>query len=163
MPIKIAPDPDERARIEAALKRLRANTPDLAAHKTRARRGSLQTNLNTLAAESGMKRHRIERLYPDLAAAATPDRSERVSFIPLRDQRDAARRDKNDAERRLEQSQTYNYRLMELVSKLRAEKQMLSERVAELEGGLGKSDMAGEFFLGTDSVIGVPPMPARKK
>ncbi|TPG40574.1 hypothetical protein EAH79_11815 [Sphingomonas koreensis] len=163
MPIKTAPEPEERAKIEAALKRLRANTPEVAAHKTRARRGSLQTNLHTLANESGVRRHRIEKLYPDLAAAAAADRGEPSSSVPLRDQRDAARRDKKEAERQLEQSQTYNYRLMELVSKLRAEKQLLNERVAELEAGLGRSDIASEFFLGTDTVVGIPPMPARPR
>ena len=163
MPINIAPEADERARIEAALNRLRSNTPEVAAHQTRARRGSLHTNLHTLAKESGVQRHRIEKLYPDLAAAASADRGERGSSVPLRDQRDAARRDKQAAERRLEQSQSYNYRLMELISKLRTEKQMLTERVAELEAGLSGSNVAEDFFLGTDDIIGIPPMPARKK
>jgi len=161
MPIRTAPDAREREKVAKALERLRAKSPDVAKLKERARRGSLQTNLNTLATESGVPRHRIEKLYPDLAAAATADRGERGDSVPLRSQLDAARRDKQLAERRLDQSRTYSFHLFELVSKLRTEKRLLEERVAELEAAPAVAD-AGLPFMGTDNVLGIPPMPAGK-
>lgn len=161
MPIRTTADPTERTRVEKALERLRANEPRIPRHRERARRGSLRTNLNTLSAESGVKRHRIEKLYPELAAAANSDRGEKGTVVPLRKQLDAARRDKQEAERRLGQSNSYNLHLLEKVSQLRAEVRLLKDRVADLEAGVG--DDPGELFLGSDDVIGIPPMPTRKK
>lgn len=161
MPMKTTADPKERARVEQALERLRANEPRLPRHRERARRGSLQTNLNTLTAESGIARHRIEKLYPDLAAQANSDRGEKGTSVPLRKQLDDVRRDKQIAERKLEQSNSYNLHLMEKVSQLRAEVQLLKDRVEDLEAGIG-NDPEG-LFIGTDDVLGIPAMPTRKK
>lgn len=162
MPIRTAPEADERKRVDEALKRLRANEPRAPRLRDRARRGSLQTNLNALAMESEVARHRIEKLYPDLAAAANAVRGERGTAIPLSKQRDAARRDKASAERRLAQSQSYCFRLMERISQFRTEVQTLKDRVAELEAGPSGAG-ADELFIGNDDVIGIPPMPSKRK
>ncbi|MGY2733583.1 hypothetical protein [Sphingomonas sp. UYP23] len=161
MPIKTTADPKERARVEQALGRLRANEPRLPRHRERARRGSLQTNLNTLSAEAGVKRHRIEKLYPDLAAEANSDRGEKGTSVPLRKQLDDARLAKQEAERKLEQSNGINLHLMEKIAQLRADVQLLKDRVADLETGI--DDDPNGLFIGTDDVIGIPAMPTRKR
>lgn len=161
MPMKTTADPKERAIVEQALERLRANEPRLPGHQERARRGSLQTNLNTLTEESGIARHRIEKLYPDLAAQVNSDRGEKRTSVPLRKQLDAVRHDKQVAERKLAQSNSYNLHLMEKVSQLRNEVQLLKDRVADLEAGIG-NDPEG-LFIGSDDVPGIPTMPTRKK
>ena len=162
MPIRTTPDAAERRQVEEALERLRAEKPRTPRLRDRAKRGSLQINLNALATESGVARHRIEKLYPDLAAMATAERGERGSTTPLRHRLDAVRREKLIAERRLGQSQSFSFRLMERISHFRTEVQLLKDRVAELEAGLA-GEGADELFLGTDDVIGIPAMPARNE
>lgn len=163
MPIKTAPDAQEENQVRQALKRLRAGSPKNPRLKERARRGSLHINLNTLALESGVKRHRIEKLYPDLAREANDERGEPGTSIPLKKQLDAARREKARTERRLEQSQAYSFHLMELIQKHRAEEQTLRDRISELESEIAGGGAADDNYFGIDTVIGVPPMPTKKR
>jgi hypothetical protein len=157
MPLRVSPDPAEREALEGAHRRLKEGTPKKAELRVRADRGSLRINLTTLSAESGVKRHRILRLYPDIADAVAQGASERGASPPLRGQLDNVRRLRATAEARLDRSQSYTFRLLERLSQLGTEVKRLQERIDELEKG-GEPD---EPLIGSPAVIGIPSAPPR--
>ena len=163
MAIKSVPTAQERTKVEAALDRLKKGEPKEKSLAERARRGSLKVNLNSLTLESGVKRHRIETLYPDLAADATSQGGERGTSVPLRKQLDERRREKANAEHQLQQAQSYNFHLMERISKYRVEVKLLNERVAELENELANGGPSDTLYFGSDDVIGVPAKTSKRR
>lgn len=163
MAIKTMPTAQERKKVEAALDRLERGEPKEKALVERAHRGSLKVNLNSLTLESGVKRHRIEKLYPDLAERATSQGGERGTAVPLRKQLDERRREKANAKRQLQQAQSYNFHLMERISKYRTEVKLLSERVAELEQELQNGGSSESLYFGSDDVIGVPSKISKRR
>tara|TARA_R110000868_G_scaffold411785_1_gene710578 strand:- start:58626 stop:59144 length:519 start_codon:yes stop_codon:yes gene_type:complete len=163
MAIKTSATAQERKGIEDAFDRLKRGQPKETTLAERARRGSLKVNLHSLTLESGVKRHRIEKLYPDLAAKAAAESGNRGTSVPLRKQLDDSRREKANAQHQLQQAQSYNFHLMERISKFRIEVKLLNERVAELELEVAGGGSSDALYFGSDDVIGVPAKTAKRK
>ncbi|PZU05706.1 MAG: hypothetical protein DI606_19235 [Sphingobium sp.] len=163
MAIKTEPTAQEQKQIEDALDRLERGEPKAKTLAERARRGSLKVNLNSLTLESGVRRHRIVKLYPDLAARAGIQSGERGTTVPLRKQLDDSRREKANAQHQLQQAQSYNFYLMERISKFRIEVKLLNERVAELELEVANGGSSDALYFGSDDVIGVPAKTSKRR
>jgi hypothetical protein len=159
MPLVITPNDDERDRINKAIERIERNEPKEPKLAKRARRQSLKLNLKTVETESGVARHRILRLYPEQAALIASKQPARTEVVPLAQQRDLARKEKAQAERKLELAQSYAYRLLERISLINAERKLLAERVEDLEAQLAGDIADDDAIIGTDRVIGTPSVP----
>jgi chromosome segregation ATPase len=162
LPLVITPDDDERAAVIAAVSRIESNKPTNPKLQPRARRGSLRLNLATVETESGISRHRIVTLYEEQADYISEKQPARSEAVPLTRQRDLARQEKAMALRRLQRSQDYSYRLLERLHLLSAERKLLQERIDDLERQLeGEPDR--DDIIGTDLVVGTPPVPSVRK
>lgn len=151
---KLSHDPSVAAAIEAALTRIKSGSPEHATLKKRVAAGTLHVNFDTVALESGVKRHMFDRPGGPYAAqyeAVAAETRERGKSAPLRKQLDEARVQLSSTKESLDRSRTYAAHLLVRMHKLELEVANLKEDIATMERGLDE-----EPLIGSGRVIGLP-------